>query len=126
FVDSEITLTSFQTNVLTSLERPLSGTSKHVFNGLIEGQGGPVTARLLVNFFGDRIVDVGSLGLPDIFEEGRTTLDAVVSARLNSLFSLRLSAENLTDQPVKFLQGTQVHRRYNIGRAFAVSVSVTR
>lgn len=126
FVDSEITLTSFQTNVLTSLERPLSGTSKHVFNGLIEGQGGPVTARLLVNFFGNRIVDVGSLGLPDIFEEGRTTLDAVVSARLNSLFSLRLSAENLTDQPVKFLQGTQVHRRYNIGRAFGVSVSVTR
>lgn len=126
FVDSSITLTSFQTNVLTSLERPLSGTSKHVFNGLIEGQSGPVTARLLVNFFGDRIVDVGSLGLPDIFEEGRTTVDAVVSARVNSLLSLRLSAENLTDQPIRYFQGPEVHRRYNIGRTFAVQVSVTK
>jgi len=126
FVDSNIKLQDFQTNVLTSLERPLSGTSKHVFNGLIEGQGGPVTARLLVNFFGDRIVDVGSLGLPDISEEGRTTVDLVLSARVNRLMSLRLSAENLTDQPVRFFQGTEVHRRYNIGRAFAVQVSVTK
>lgn len=126
FVDSNIVLQDFQTNVLTSLERPLSGTSKHVFNGLIEGQRGPVTARLLLNYFGDRIVDVGSLGLPDIFEQGRTTLDAVVSARLNQLMSLRLAAENLTDQPVRFLQGSEVHRRYNIGRSFAVQVSLTR
>src|SRR5690606_36722444 len=92
FVDSTSTLSAFQTNVLTSLERPLAGTSKHVFNGFVEGHGGPVTARLLVNVFGNRIVDVGSLGLPDIFEEGRTTVDAVVSARISRLLSLRLAA----------------------------------
>ncbi len=126
FVDSSITLTAFQTNVLTSLERPLSGTSRHLFNGLVEGQRGPVTARLLINFFDDRIVDVGSLGLPDILEEGRTTLDAVLSARLNSLMNVRLAVENLTDQPVRYLQGAEVHRRYNIGRTFALQVSFTR
>ena len=126
FVDSKVTLTSFQTNVLTSLERPLAGTSKHVFNALVEGRGGPMTARLLLNYFGDRIVDVGSLGLPDIFEEGRTTLDAVVTARLSDLMSLRLAMENLTDKPVRFFQGPEVHRRYNLGRAFALQVSITR
>lgn len=125
FVDSEITLTSFQTNVLTTLERPLAGTSKHVFNGLIEGRGGPLTARLLVNFFGDRIVDVGSLGLPDIFEEGRTTIDAVVSARLSPLVAVRVSADNLTDRPIRFLQGSELHRRFRLGRTVAVQLSVT-
>jgi hypothetical protein len=125
-VDSTISLTAFQTNVLTSLERPLAGTSKHVFNGFVEGRGGPLTARVLVNFFGKRIVDVGSLGLPDIFEEGRTTVDAVVTARLNPLVSLRLAADNLTDVPVRYLQGPEVHRRYNIGRTLAVQVSLTK
>jgi len=126
FVDSTITLSAFQTNVLTSLERPLAGTSKHVFNGFVEGHGGPVTARLLVNVFGNRIVDVGSLGLPDIFEEGRATVDAVVSARISRLLSLRLAADNLTNEPVRYLQGTEVHRNYDIGRAFAVQLSLTR
>jgi outer membrane receptor for monomeric catechols len=81
---------------------------------------------LLINFFDDRIVDVGSLGLPDILEEGRTTLDAVLSARLNSLMNVRLAVENLTDKPVRYLQGAEVHRRYNIGRTFALQVSFTR
>lgn len=126
FVDSTITLSAFQTNILTSLVRPLAGTSRHVFNGFVEGRGGPVTARLLVNVFGDRIVDVGSLGLPDIFEEGRTTVDAVVSARLNRLVTVRLAADNLTNAPVRYLQGREIHRNYEIGRAFAVQLSLTR
>jgi hypothetical protein len=46
-----------------------------VFNGFVGRRRGGIHARLLVNYFGDRIADVGSLGLPDIFEEGRTTLD---------------------------------------------------
>src|SRR5690606_29400329 len=48
FVDSSIELQSFQTNVLTSLERALTGTSKHIFNGLVEARLPIVTARLLV------------------------------------------------------------------------------
>ena len=125
FVDSSITLNDFQTNILTSLERPLAGTSRHVFNGVVEWQHGMFTARALANFFGDRIVDVGSLGLPDIFEEGRGLFDVVVSARINALLNLRFSAENLSDAPVRFLQGTEQHRRYKPGRSFAVQLSVT-
>jgi hypothetical protein len=124
FVDSSITLQDFQTNVLTSLERPLSGTSRHVANAMVEGYVAPVTARVLVNYFGDRIVDVGSLGLPDILEEGRTTVDLVVSSRLGQRFSVRFSAENLGNRPVRFLQGPETHREFTLGRTFAVQFGV--
>lgn len=121
FVDSKIELNSFQTNVLTSLERPLAGTSKHIFNGLFEARLPIVTARLLVNTFSERIAEVGSLGLPDIFEEGRTTVDAALSRRLGR-FTFRLSGENLTDTTIRFLQGPQVHRSFTIGRTYAFQI----
>jgi hypothetical protein len=125
FVDSSITLNPSQTNVLTTLERPLAGTSKNVVNGFVEGRKGNVTARLLVNYFDDRIVEVGSLGLPDIFEQGRTTLDFVMSARVLPLLTVRLSAENLTNQEVRFLQGPEVHRRFTMGRAFSLQFGLS-
>jgi len=125
FVDSSIELQSFQTNVLTSLERPLAGTSKHIFNAMFEVNVAPVTARFLVNTFSDRIVDVGSLGLPDIFEEGRTTLDLVVSGRIGRSLTVRFAAENLGNSPVRFLQGSETHREFTYGRTFAVQFSVS-
>ena len=115
FVDSSISLTASQTNVLTTLERPLAGTSKNLFNGYVEGRTGGFSARLLVNVFDDRIVDVGSLGLPDIFEAGRTTLDLVAQQRLGPV-TLRIAADNLTDSPVEYLQGDQVQRSFKYGR----------
>ncbi len=121
FVDSTIELEAFQTNVLTSLERPLSGTSKHIFNGLIEARLPIATARLLVNTFSERIAEVGSLGLPDIFEEGRTTVDAALSRRVGR-FTFRLSGENLTDTTIRFLQGPQVHRSFKLGRTYAFQI----
>ena len=122
FVDSTISLNADQTNTLTSLERPLSGTSKHLVNGLVEARLPFVTARLLVNHFSDRIADVGSFGLPDIFEEGRTTIDAAVSKTIGKL-RLRLSADNLTDTEVRFLQGAgNVHRVFKMGRTYMFQV----
>lgn len=121
FVDSSIELEAFQTNVLTSLERPLSGTSKHIVNGMVEARLPFATARVLVNHFSDRIAEVGSLGLPDIFEEGRTTIDLALSKVINKL-TFRLSGENLGNTSVRFLQGPQTHRQYTLGRTFAFQV----
>jgi outer membrane receptor protein involved in Fe transport len=115
FVDSEITLTEFQTNVLTSLSRPLYGTSRNVFNGMAEVRGGRTSARVLVNYFGDRIADVGSLGLPDIIEQGRPTIDLIATHRLGH-FNIRLAVENLNDANVEFMQADQVQRLYKTGR----------
>jgi hypothetical protein len=124
FVDSSITLSGAATQVQTSLERPLAGQSKNLFNFVFEaGSGGPVTGRLLYNFFGERISDVGSLGLPDIVEDARGSLDFVVSSRWRSL-NVRFQAENLTDEAYTFKQADLLQREYKLGRSFSFGVGV--
>jgi outer membrane receptor protein involved in Fe transport len=125
FVDSKITLTSAQAQALTSLERPLAGTSKNAVNAFVELRALPVTARLLYNFVGERIADVGAAGLPDIFEDGRGTVDLAVSSRLGRFFTIQFAAENLNNEPITFLQGGQPHREYTLGRAFSVKLAVS-
>ena len=120
-MDSAIALASSQTNVLTTLERALAGTSRNLFNGFIEGRVGSLSARTLVNYFDDRIADVGSLGLPDILETGRLTLDFAAQYRQRRL-SIRFSADNLTDEPIQYTQGGEVQRRFTLGRTFAVQL----
>ena len=119
FVDSEIELTPAQNNVLTSLVRPLSGTSRHLFNGLAEVRFGGTVGRAMFNYYDNRIADVGSLGLPDIVEKGRATIDLALSQRLGRL-NVRLAADNLTDEPITFLQGAETQREYRVGRTITV------
>jgi outer membrane receptor protein involved in Fe transport len=115
FVDSSITLDDFQTNVLTTLERPLAGTSRHVLNGMVELRAGGTSARVLLHSFDDRIADVGSLGLPEIVEQGRAALDFALSQRIGKL-NIRFSADNMTNEPVEFTQGNARQRRFTVGR----------
>jgi hypothetical protein len=122
FVDSSITLSPSQTNVVTTLERPLAGTSRNLFNGSIEIDYPTFSARLLFNYFGDRIADVGSLGLPDIYEQGRLTTDLVATIRFGRHLNLRLAGENLSNERVRFLQGGLDQRVFTMGRVFAVQV----
>ncbi len=124
FVNSEIELEAVAGQVQTSLDRPLAGQSAHVFNlsadlDLPEIGGG---FRVLYNYFSDRIVDVGSLGLPDIFEEGRGILDAVFTKRFES-WSLRASFDNLLDSDYRFTQGGRLQRAFSVGRSFSLSFS---
>ena len=121
YIDSAVTLAASQTNVLTSLERPLAGTSKNLFNGFVEARLAALTVRALVSHFDDRIADVGSLGLPDILERGRTTFDLAAQYRLRRL-SFRLSADNLTDEPIEYTQGGNLQRRFTLGRTVALQL----
>ncbi len=82
FVDSEITLLPEQQSVQTSLVRPLAGQSKNLFNLTAEYALQGFSARVLVNYAGDRISDVGANQAPDIVEEGRETVDLVFTQRL--------------------------------------------
>jgi outer membrane receptor protein involved in Fe transport len=119
YVDSEITLTPFQTNVLTSLTRPLSGTSENIVNLMGEVRLGSTSVRLLFNYFDERISDVGSLGLPDIYEAGRGTLDLVFQHRFQRRLSVGVSLDNVTDEQVRFTQGPELQRGYHYGRVFS-------
>ena len=123
WVDSEVTLDAAARQVQTSLVRPLAGTSKNLVNTMVEVRNAGYSGRLLVNFFDDRISDVGSLGLPDIIENARNSLDFVFSKRFDRI-SFRFAVTNLTDAPYVFRQGGLDQRVYRLGRTTAFGLSV--
>ena len=123
YVDSEVTLDAAARQVQTSLVRPLAGTSKHLFNTMIEVGNAGYSGRLLLNFFDDRISDVGSLGLPDIIQDARNSLDFVFAKRFQQV-SFRFAISNLTDAPYVFRQGGLDQRVYKLGRTMAFGLSV--
>jgi TonB-dependent receptor len=126
YVDSRITLAPEQRAVQTSLERPLAGQSKNLFNLMGEVAAGGFSARVLVNFLGDRISDVGANEAPDIIEQGRAGLDLVFSQRWRGA-GIRLNLENLTDSDYLFTQGSgaqeKAQRQFRLGRTIGVSFS---
>ncbi len=124
WVDSDIEIGRAAGEVQTSTSRPLAGQSGNVFNVIAEFQlpGYDFSTRVLYNYFDDRIIDVGSLGLPDILEEGRGSLDVVAIKRFGPA-QFRFIFDNLTDSDYLFSQGGQVQRLYRLGRTFAVSFS---
>jgi hypothetical protein len=123
FVDSTISLRPEQRNVQTSLERPLAGQSRNIFNITGEYTLGGFGGRILYNYFGDRISDVGANQAPDIIEQGRGTLDVVLSQRFRGL-GLRVTIENLTDEDYLFTQTLTTRadqRLFHTGRVVGVS-----
>ena len=124
YVNSEVTLSPAARQVQTSLVRPLAGTSPNLFNTLFEVRGMGYSARLLFNYFDDRISDVGSLGLPDIIEKGRHAVDFVLAKRFERA-SLRVAFTNLTGQPFEFTQGNNgpTQRIFHLGRSMSFGVT---
>jgi hypothetical protein len=120
FVDSKIELLPEQRTVQTSLERPLAGQSKNLFNVTAEVAAGGFSTRVLFNYFGDRISDVGANQAPDVIEQGRGLIDVVFAQRIGGL-SMRLTLENLTDAKYLFTQGAEDQRVFRMGRTIAMS-----
>jgi outer membrane receptor protein involved in Fe transport len=124
FVDSRITLRPEQRTVQTSLERALAGQSKNLFNLTGEFAKAGFTARALVNFFGDRISDVGANQAPDVVEQGRASLDLVFGQHFGR-FNIRFSADNVTDSEYLFTQGNETQRVFTLGRSFQLSLGLS-
>jgi TonB-dependent receptor len=123
FVDSKITLLPEQLGVQTSSERSLAGQSKNLFNVAAEYFVGGFSTRVLFNYFGDRISDVGANEAPDIIEQGRGSLDLVFSQRVRGL-NIRLNLENLTDSEYRFTQTLTEEmdqRLFKLGRTVSLS-----
>lgn len=122
WVDSKITLSPEQRTVQTSLERPLAGQSNNLFNLTAEYVFKGLSTRLLFNYFGDRISDVGSNQAPDIIENGRESVDLVFVQRFGQKLNLRFSIENLTDAEWVFTQGNRQQRFFQLGRTFGFAL----
>ena len=121
WVDSRIELLPEQRTVQTSLERPLAGQSKNLLNVMAEVAHAGFSGRVLLNYFGDRISDVGANQAPDIVEQGRASVDLAFSQRLGRL-SVRATLENVTDSEYLFTQGPEDQRVFKLGRTFGVSL----
>jgi len=122
---SDITPGNEGVSALTNTNRPMVGQSEYVVNG---GLGyihpkGAFDATVLYNVVGRRILEAGSGGLPDSYEEARHLLDASVRFNLSDRLSFKVDAKNLLDSPFELAQGTVTRQRYNLGRTFGVGAT---
>ncbi|MDZ4797070.1 MAG: TonB-dependent receptor [Bryobacteraceae bacterium] len=126
FVDSNIDIRAADASLLTTSSRPLLGQSRFIFNVIGEWTkpAWHSSSRFYTNFVSRRITDVGTFGVPDIYQEGNTNLDFVHQYTFTekSKWTLRFEAENLTDNRFRWTQGNFDQRVYQLGRTFQVGL----
>lgn len=113
---------------MTNLSRPMVQQAPVVFNLALDYQNDHGTsARLLFNVGGARIVQVGTQGLPDAYEQPRPMLDFSLGQKFLSHWEAKLSLENLLNSPVRVTQGEGedgafVVREYTTGRTLGLTL----
>jgi len=124
WIDSTITLSEQNSSVQTSDSRPLQGQSPYVLNvqlGYDDLDRG-INAALLFNQFGARIVDVGTNGAPDLYEQPRAVLDFVYSQKFGDHWKFKFRARNLLDAEVEITQGDKTRRSFSLGREYTAAI----
>ena len=128
FIDSEVTIPAG--GVQTNDSRPLVGQPDEVANGVLEwvhptwGSG----LRLLYNYTGEKVSFVGANGLPDVLEQPRATLDLAFTQSFRALglgWTVKASAENLTDEAVEFTQAGELWTIFKPGVRLGVVLGLT-
>lgn len=106
-IRSRVDLTEEEQRIATSAQRPLEGQSPYVFNvGLgFEPANTGFSTFLYYNVFGRRLQEVGTGGIPDVYEEPFHSLDWTAYYEINKHFTANLSAQNLLLQPSRYTQG---------------------
>lgn len=130
WIKSDVVVGLQQLEATTSANRPLQGQADQSGNLALQFfRPGPGTlVRLLGAYIGRRLSDVGAFGLPDIYEQPYTSIDAVVSQRIDHLangLDLKLAVNNLLDRKREFIQSRYVQRSYIPGRTISISISYT-
>lgn len=127
-VDSAIEIGDETKTSVTNRKRPLIGQSRYVVNVALEWARPQwrSSARLYGNYFSRRIAEVGSFGLDDTYEEGRTGLAFAYdfSLRENGRWRLQFTVENLTNADYLWTQGGEIRRLYRPGRTFQVGMTL--
>jgi hypothetical protein len=117
YVWSRVELDTSQLGVQTRNDRPLQGQSPYVINLGLEyaNEDWGTRLRLMYNVMGERIDQVGAMGLPDIYEQPRHLLDFVAEQDLDLGMSLKLTVQNMLDQRVRYTQEGNVVSEYRPG-----------
>jgi outer membrane receptor protein involved in Fe transport len=129
FVDSNVELNRDDAVLLTSKSRPLVGQSRFIYNIAAEWTkpSWRSQARFFVNSVSKRITDVGTFGLPDVYQKGNTTLDFAYQfqVRGDGKWNLRFTGENLNNSQNQWTQGNFVQRSYRPGRTFSLGTTLS-
>lgn len=129
YVDSDIVIRDSDATLLTSANRPLLGQSRYLFNVITEWRRPKwrSDAHFDVNYVGRRISDVGTFGVPDIYQEAITSLDFSYQYSLteSGKYTLKFTAENLADNHYHWTQGPFTQRSFRLGRTFTGGLTVS-
>lgn len=124
YVTSEVTVPGRETETI-----PFFNQSDWLVNATVFYERGPFEARVALNYRSARIVNVGNATQrtsADIYEDGRTVLDARASYRLLKGVDLFAAFSNINEAPLTFYQTTksQTYSRqiYAFNADFGVSV----
>ena len=79
--------------------------------------------NLLYNVYGRRIVGVGTLGLPDTYEEPFHQLDFVLRQKLPLKFAISFKMRNLLNLHARTRLTDKSVRRFLRGRTFSIGLS---
>jgi outer membrane receptor protein involved in Fe transport len=123
WIHSRVDLTGEQVGSQTNSDRPMQGQSPYVVNldlGFAR-RGTEVTA--LYNVFGRRLEEVGTQGLPDVYEQPFHRVDLVASQDVGRGFRLKLGGTNLLNRSVVVKQGDFTVESYPVGVTGTVTVS---
>jgi TonB-dependent receptor len=127
-IESEITIQ--EGSPLTNPTRPLVGQPDNVGNLVLEWQqpSWRSSARVLLNYAGEKVAYAGASGLPDVLEDARGSVDLSFMQGFE-LFGIactaKVSGENLTDEAVEFSQGGQPFLYWEPGTSWKLSIGLT-
>ena len=109
-------------------ERAMVGQAPIVVNaGLsFNAVSSPLTATLLFNHVGERIVTASQRPLPVTIEEARTALDLSLRFPVVASVAAKIDARNLLNQPYLQTQGGVTRESYRTGRVFTLGLSWQR
>lgn len=124
-VYSEARLSEADSESATSLRRPLAGQSPFVVNvslGFTLPDAG-LTLRVFYNVFGERLLEAGAQGQPDIYQQPFNSLDVSGTLELPANLSLRLAIENILYDDLVLTQRDTIVQQNNSGLTGSLTLS---
>jgi outer membrane receptor protein involved in Fe transport len=82
-----------------------------------------MSATVLYNIVGRRIVSAAELGLPNVYEEARNVLDVSLRFPVLGGISAKLDAKNLLNEPYEVTQGVATREYFEAGRVFTFGLT---
>jgi len=128
YTHSNVTIPPDKLSAITSTNRPLEGQAKHVGNASLElvRPDWGTSIKVVFNYTGRRIANVGAFGLPDIYQSAMRGLDLTYAQSLDSLLrglSLKLAGSNLLDEKYEHVQGGEIQQQYTVGRSYSLAIA---